>query len=413
VFFRRSLLAPLTSDRSRNKVRLLFGARQTGKTELLRHATADQAAVFYNLDQPALRRRLEADPASFTREISALPPRVNHVVVDEVQKVPELLDEIQAFYDRSKTRVQFFLTGSSARKLRRQTANLLPGRSHVFHLHPVCRWEEVRDDAFGWAGSVGPAAGSPVATPPPFPDRDLGQRLAFGALPGILLEPPETGRATLDAYVENYLEEEVRREALARDLGAFSSFVRLSALESGRQVNLAALSQESGVPPSTLKNYYEVLVTTFVGFWMQPYAGLGRKRLLTTPRFFYFDVGVRNAAAALAPDDRLVEVDGPSLLEQWVAVELKTRAGYLGRGYDVGFWRTVSGAEVDFVWQAPREDVPIEVKWTERPRPEDARHVERFLDTYRARARQGLVVCRAPRAQQLTERVTAVPWHAL
>ena len=96
-----------------------------------------------------------------------------------------------------------------------------------------------------------------------------------------------------------------------------------------------------------------------------------------------------------------------------MAVELTARAGYLGRGSDVSFWRTVSGAEVDFVWQGPRADVPIEVKWTERPRPADARHVERFLDTYPSRARRGLVVCRATRAQQLTDRVTAVPWDAL
>ena len=137
-------------------------------------------------------------------------------------------------------------------------------------------------------------------------------------------------------------------------------------------MNLTALSQESGVSASTLKNYYDVLVTTFVGFWMRPYGGPTRKRLLTTPRFFYFDLGVRNAAAALLPDARLAEADGPALFEQWVAIELRARAGYLGRGYDVSFWRTVSGAEVDFVWQAPREDVPVEVKWTERPRPEDA-----------------------------------------
>jgi uncharacterized protein len=413
MFHKRILLDRLTSNVSRHKIRLLFGARQTGKTELLRHAVPEQTAVFYSLDQPALRRRLEADPAVLGRELSALSPQFEYVVVDEVQKVPDLLDEIQASYDRAKSRFQFFLTGSSARRLRRQTANLLPGRSHVFHLYPICRWEEGRGDVFDWPGAIGPATGGERRTEPPFPARSLADRLAFGGLPAVQLEPPETARATLDAYVENYLEEEVRREALARDLGAFSSFVRLSALESGRQVNLTALSQESGVPASTLKNYYDVLVTTFVGFWMRPYGGPTRKRLLTTPRFFYFDLGVRNAAAALLPDARLADTDGPALFEQWVAIELRARAGYLGRGYDVSFWRTVSGAEVDFVWQAPREDVPVEVKWTERPRPEDARHLERFLDTYSSRARRGLLVCRSGRAQQLTERVTAVPWDAL
>jgi hypothetical protein len=414
MFCHRTLLDRLHSNVSRNKIRLLLGARQTGKTELLRRAVPVDAAVFYGLDDPALRRRLEADPAVLGRELAALPPRIGYVVVDEIQKVPELLDEIQSTYDRAKTRFQFFLTGSSARRLRRQTANLLPGRSHVFHLHPVCRWEEDRSSVFDWPGALAPeTAGRGRKAERPFPSRSLEDRLAFGGLPGVQLEPSDTARATLDAYVENYLEEEVRREALARDLGAFSTFVRLSALESGRQVNVAALSRESGIPVSTLKNYYDVLVATFLGFWMRPYAGQARKRLLTAPRFFYFDLGVRNAAAALAPDSRLAEVEGPALLEQWVAAELTARAGYLGRGYDISFWRTVSGAEVDFVWQGPREDVPIEVKWTARPRPADARHVERFLDTYPSRARRGLVVCRATRAQQLTDRVTAVPWDAL
>lgn len=414
MFYQRVLLPRLVSGVSRHKVRLLFGARQTGKTELLRRVVPAERTAVYGLDEPGLRRRFEADPAALGRELAALPARIQFVVIDEIQKVPGLLDEVQTFYDRARTRFEFFLTGSSARKLRQQSANLLPGRSHVFRLHPVCTWETVRaGEVFEWPGAADHGSDGHEPTEiPPFPSRSLGDMLVLGNLPGVRLEAAPTARATLVAYVENYLEEEVRREALARDLGAFSSFVTLAALESGRQVNLTRLSQESGIPASTLKNYYGVLVETFAGFWVQPYTDRARKRLLTTPRFFIFDVGVRNAAAGVTLDAGLIESEGPSLFEHWVGTELFTRASYLGRGHNLTFWRTVSGAEVDFVWQTPRQDVPIEVKWTARPRTEDARHLERFLDTYPRRATRGLLICRCPRPQQLTERVTALPWDA-
>jgi predicted AAA+ superfamily ATPase len=127
--------------------------------------------------------------------------------------------------------------------------------------------------------------------------------------------------------VEHYLEEEIRREALVRDMGPFGVFLRLAASESGRQLNVARLSQESGVPASTLKNYYQVLVDTFVGYWMTAYAGRTRNRVLTTPRFYAFDVGVRQAAAETPLHPRLPDELGGTLLEHWVAHELIARAG--------------------------------------------------------------------------------------
>jgi hypothetical protein len=156
-----------------------------------------------------------------------------------------------------------------------------------------------------------------------------------------------------------------------------------------------------------------VLVDTFVGYWVPAYARRARKRLLTTPRFYFFDLGVRNTAADLPLDAKLGEAQGGSLREQWVAHELIARAGYLGRGHRVSFWRTTSGVEVDYVWESPREDIPVEVKWTSRPRPADARHVEIFLDQHPERTRRGVIVCRCSRPEQLTARVRATPWDWL
>ncbi len=414
MFYSRLLLASLTSRVSRNKVRLLFGARQTGKTELLRRVVPAEHTLFFDLAETAVRRRFETDPAAFVREVRALPARVKHVVVDEIQKVPALLDEVQSLYDAQKTRFQFYLTGSSARRPHRQSANLLPGRCHVFRLSPVCRWETEGSDPTDWPGA-GPPRGARTSgrRVPPFPRQDLDRTLLLGNLPGVRSEHERTAAATLTAYVENYLEEGIRREALVRDLGPFAVFLKLAALESGRQVNLAHLSQESGVPAATLKNYYQILEETFTGFWIRPYCRPGRKRLLTTPRFLMFDTGVRNAAAGLPLDRAMLASEGPRLLKQWVGLELLYRTAYLGRGYAVSFWRTVTGAEVDYVWQGPREDVPIEVKWTARPHPSDAGNLETFLDEYPRRARRGLLVCRCERAQSLSERVLAVPWDTL
>ncbi len=409
MFFRRHLSDVLLSGASNDKVRLLFGARQTGKTALLAHLLAGAETASFNLQDSSLRRRLESDPSSFSREVRALPRATRHVLVDEVQKVPALLDEIQDLYDADPTRYQFFLTGSSARRLRTHSSNLLPGRSHVYSIYPISRWETDTHLADSWPWSQ-------AATPcddPPFPAQGLERMLVYGGLPGVRQENPDSAPRTLEAYVENYVEEEIRREAAARDLGAFSTFLRLAAFEAGRTINLAHLSQETGIAATTVRNFYQVLVDTFIGHWMEPYSRPGRKRLLSTPRFYFFDLGVRNAAARLALDDRLLDSGSGPLFEQWVALELLARAGYRGRSHRVSFWRTKNGAEVDFVYEAPREDVPIEVKWTSRPRPGDARHVETFLDLYPERAHRGVVICRVEQVQQLTDRVVALPWSAL
>ena len=385
---------------------MILGARQTGKTVLLRHLLPADQTVVFDLQDTRLRRQFERVPAHLRDELKTLGNDIANVVIDEIQKVPELLEEVQLIYDGNPSRWQFFLTGSSARKLRQHSSNLLPGRSHVYHLYPAVRCEEA-----AYKARVTTMAHKAAASV--FPARSLEKRLIYGNLPGISGEAGEVADATLDSYVENYLEEEIRRESLVKNIGAFDIFLRLAACESGMQVNLTRLSRECGVPASTLKIYYQVLVDTFVGYWVRSYGRSGRKRLLITPKFMFFDLGVRNTAARLSIVERLDPDTGGRLLEQWVGIELIHRAAYAGRRHDVTFWRTASGAEVDFIWHSPDEDVPIEVKWTENPRSEDARHVATFLDLYPEKAKRGLVVCRVSRARQLTDKVMAIPWNEL
>jgi uncharacterized protein len=221
MFFRRAITPDLLGPVSRQKVCLLFGARQTGKTLLLRHVLERFGpAQLCDLQDSALRRQLEVSPSRFGREVRALPKQQRVIVVDEVQKVPALLEEVQALYDAAPARWRFFLTGSSARRLQAGAANLLPGRSHLYRLHPVMRWEE---DAAGLAIPAPKADAAAKRLPPAFAEQDLVRRLLFGSLPGVRAESIASATATLDAYVGNYVEEEVRREALVRDMGGSSS----------------------------------------------------------------------------------------------------------------------------------------------------------------------------------------------
>lgn len=177
MYYKRFLHDKLISPQSHNKIRLIFGARQVGKTVLMKNILPKKRSVLFNLQDSRLRRRYENDPGVFSRELNALSPDFDHIFIDEIQKVPALLDEVQFLYDQDKTRFQFFLTGSSARKLRTSSANLLPGRIHVFNLYPVSSIEESGFHSNLNIGKNGIGGG--------FPGRDLEKKLLFGNLPGF------------------------------------------------------------------------------------------------------------------------------------------------------------------------------------------------------------------------------------
>jgi predicted AAA+ superfamily ATPase len=407
-YLHRHLETELRTGVSTGKVRLLFGARQTGKSTLLRQLTGD-GAVFVNLQERRTRLQMERDPRVLTQMLEADPRERLTVCVDEVQKVPGILDEVQYLFDRSPGRYDFFLTGSSARRLKTSSANLLPGRSHLFHLCPLVLTERQTD----CRPMILPFELHADGGRNRFPRATLDELLLFGNLPGVSMESVESRKRTLSAYVELYLEEEIRREALVRNVGAFQQFLELAALESGRTVHLTNLSKESGVPAATLNGFYQVLEDTFVGYRIPAFGAAGRKRVLTTPRFLFFDTGVRNAAARLRFTGDALKTQFGLLFENWVGLELLHRCLYAGRSHRLSFWRTVHGAEVDYVVETPDEVVPVEVKTTESPAESDARHINLFIDTYPDRARRGYVVCRCSEPRRLTDRVEAVPWERI
>lgn len=413
--FDRWYAETLQEKLNRPFVHLMFGARQTGKSTLL-NGLLPPDTLRIDLSNPEDRSRFLARPGEFIELCRALPSNREgqYVFVDEAQSVPAIFDAVQHLYDSEKARWRFVLCGSSARKLRRAGANLLPGRSFMHRLFPLILLEHPVP-----LPKV-PQAVSPLPifwerktkSKQSFPVWDMEERLAYGSLPGIVTIEEKDRRELLKAYSVIYLEEEIRREALIKDWGAFVRFLQFAAMESGRILNYANVAREAGVSQPTIKSYYQLLEDMFIGFRLPAYSRSARKNVLSTPKFFFFDLGVRHAAAGLAPSREVVKANPGPLFEQWVGIELWKRLQYLGDGY-LTYLRTRHGAEVDFIIERGKTLTPIEVKWTAQPDLQDARHLLAFLQEHPDRSARGYIICRCPRPLQIHEKVTALPWQGL
>ena len=334
----------------------LLGPRGTGKTTWLRAALPD--ALFVDLLDPERQRTLSARPEELrdlVRGAAAGRPPGNRVevVVDEVQRAPELLSVVHGLIE-SDIPARFALTGSSARQLRRGGANLLGGRAADCRLHPFLA-AELGDDF------------------------DLEAALDRGLLP--LVRGSADPEAALGAFTSFYLEQEVRAEGLARNLGAFSRFLEAMTFSHGAELNLSAVAREAAVGVRTATGYLEVLEDLLLAFRLPVFRKRAKRRLAAHPKFFYFDSGVFRALRPKGPLDRPEEIDGAAL-EGLVAQHLRAYADYRGRGDRLFTWRTRAGLEVDFVLYGPDEFSAIEVKNASRIRPEDLRGLRAFGDEY-------------------------------
>ncbi len=404
---------PLQEKLSRPFVHLMFGARQTGKSTLLNQLLPPDALQI-DLSNPIERTKYLARPGEFISVCKALPADKpgQFVFIDEAQSVPDIFDAVQHLYDSDKQRWRFVLCGSSARKLRQTGTNLLPGRSFLHRLFPLTLAEHPADSPKLTADfSLLPLAWN---SPPknPFPAWDLENRLAFGSLPGIVASEERDRADILKTYSIVYLEEEIRREALVKDWGAFIRFLQLAAAESGQILNYGAISQETGISKPTIKNYYQLLEDMFIGFPVPSFSKSPRKNILSTPKFFFFDLGVRHAAAGIVPSTNIVKVNPGSFFKQWVGIEIWKRLQYLGTGR-LYYQRTRDGAEVDFIVAHENRLMPIEVKWTAHPSLSDARHLLTFLSENSEKADRGYIICRCDRPMELDEKVLAVPWFCI
>lgn len=264
--------------------------------------------------------------------------------------------------------------------------NLLPGRVATFRLDPFSLRE--------------------------LPAHDVHERLLYGSLPGMLAVPGRSDRETdLESYVTTYLEEEVRAEAIVRNVGDFARFLELAASESGHIVNLRKLSQEIGVSHTTIGAYYQILEDCLIAERIEPVThSKTRKKLTKSEKYLFFDLGVRRLAAR--EGTKLSRDTFGQLFEQFVGLELVRCAHAAHRTLAIRFWRDSDGPEVDWVIDDDGAYTAVEVKWTDTPRSGDIRHLELFLDEYPS-ARAGYVVCHVPRKVKLSRRVVALPWQAI
>ncbi len=385
-YIRRFLEDRIRHTIERDKSVLLLGARQTGKTTLTYQFKSDLSISFV---QPDIRQRYEKSPHLLKGEVELLANAVRGkrplVILDEVQKIPIILDVVQDLIDRGKA--NFILTGSSARKLRRGgKINLLPGRIVAFRMDPFSLRE--------------------------FPAKELGERLIYGSLPGIVAVGDLSDRETdLEAYVTTYLEEEIRAEAVVRNLGDFARFLELAASESGGIINLRKLSQEIGVSHTTIGAYYQILEDCLIAERVEPLTqSKTRKKLTKSEKYLFFDLGVRRLAAQ--EGTKLSRDTMGRIFEQFIGLELLRSAHTKSQKVKIRFWRDPDGPEVDWVIDAGGAYIPLEVKLTENPAPGDIRHLEVFLSEYRS-TKVGYLVCQVPRKANLSDRVIAIPWQSI
>jgi predicted AAA+ superfamily ATPase len=338
----------------------LFGPRQTGKTTLLSAISAHRPRFDVTLLDTETLLAYGREPGRFRREVEHWVKRHpgGIVVVDEIQKLPPLLDEIQFLLDSLRGRVTFVMTGSSARKLRRTSANLLGGRAWPYTLFPLTIRELGRDF-------------------------DLGSVLRFGSLPPVIGRPEGFCRRFLKAYAQTYLKEEILQEALVRNVPAFSRFVELAADQSGGLVNYSSFAAETGVASKTIREYYQVLEDTLVAFAVPPYTRSARKRLTRHPIYHLFDLGVCNALAGrlAAQPTRGTSAYG-RLFEQFIVLELKRLLTYRELDWPMYYWRTAHGAEVDVVLETDGGVWAIEIKNGATIRPTELSGLRSFREDH-------------------------------
>jgi predicted AAA+ superfamily ATPase len=310
----------------------VFGPRGTGKTTWLR-AVLPQA-LWFDLLRTQTLLDLSRQPESFRQQVEAR-PRGSWVVVDEVQRLPALLNEMHALIAEHGRAYRFALSGSSARKLRRLDVNLLAGRAINRQFFPLTAAELDYQC-------------------------DLERVLRFGLLPQIHAEP-DIALDTLEAYAANYVREEIQQEALVRRLDSFARFLHVAALMNGQIVNVAGLARDAAVARPTVQGYLETLNDTLIGFWLPAWRRRAKVKEVASPKFYLFDSGVARALAGRLREP-LEGVERGILLETWVLHELRAALAFQNLGGQLHYWRTPNGSEVDFVWTRGARAVGLEVK---------------------------------------------------
>ena len=356
----------------------LWGPRKTGKSTLLRQRFPE--AIRFDLLDTRLMLDLSRAPWILGERVRArgAAALAAPIVVDEVQKVPALLDEVHGLIESEGWR--FVLCGSSARKLKRGRANLLGGRAWRFALHPLS-WREI-------------------------PDFDLLKALNHGLVPSHYRAT--NPRRALAGYVNDYLKEEVFDEGLARNVAAFARFFDALAFSHGELLNFSSIARDCGVDSKTVREYFQILVDTLLGVFVEPFTRHRKRAIITqASKFYLFDVGVAGHVAGR----RIAKAAGADFgraLEHFVLMELLAYRSYREVDFPVRFWRTKSGLECDFVL-GHTGSVAIEVKGSDNVEPRDFKGLAAFAEEHEPRL--AIVVCNEPVPRRTAAGILVLPWR--
>jgi len=311
-----------------NKSCFLFGPRQTGKSTLLKNTFPD--SPYFNLLNSELFLKYSKRPSVIREEILSIKDKSKPIIIDEIQKIPLILDEVHFLIEEG---YRFILTGSSSRKLKRGAANLLGGRAREKHLFPFTSFE--------------------------LKEFNLEKIINHGTLPSIYFsdEPYED----LASYSGTYLKEEIQAEGLIRNLPYFTKFLELASICNTEQINYSSIASDIGVSAKTIKNYFEILEDTLIGELLVPYSKTVKRKAVTIPKFYFFDIGVANNLAGRHQIETRSELFG-KCFEHFIYCEIRSFLSYSNDKRKLTYWRSTSLAEVDFIIG---DDVAIEVKGTE------------------------------------------------
>ncbi len=367
----------------------LFGPRQTGKTTLVEQhlASVKQNVISINLLLHDQFIKYKTNPSQLRSEIDFLLQKNKKAVlfIDEIQKLPELLDESHALLEKHKTNLTIIFTGSSARKLKRVSTNLLGGRAWSFALFPFTHCELAEHFS-------------------------LETVLHYGSLPPLLDLKTNDKIRTLNAYSQTYLKEEIFDEALVRNIGAFSRFFELAADNSGEIVNYTTIARETGVASKTIKEYYQILEDTLIAFRLEPFLKSMRKRLIQHSKYYLFDTGIINSLCGRlqAPIKKRTHLYG-TLFEHFIILEMTRLIRYKELPWRMYYWKTSHGAEVDLIVEIPGKKIyAIEIKSAENVEPKSLTGLKQFISDNP----DALAVCVCTtKTPYLKNNITFLPWQ--
>ena len=360
-----------------NKSLFLFGPRQTGKSSFIKNQLMNNdIAMFWTLLDGRLRLKVLADPSILRQEVEVRNLRDCIIIIDEIQKCPELLDEVHFLIEERN--IRFLLTGSSARKLRNSGVNLLGGRATQRHFHPF-NFAEIGNH----------------------PNYNLSYIFEHGLLPSMFLSSDI--EEDLSAYVDTYLTEEIAAEGFSRNIPNFARFLTVASVSNSQLINYTNIASDSQVPVQTVKQWFQVLEDTLLGYQVESFTNTKKRKAITTSKFYFFDIGIARALRNIpTPKENTTEFG--EYFEHLICMELKSWIDYKHPRSKLTYWRSTSNMEVDFCVD---EEIAIEVKSSSNV---TAKH----LKGLKALREEGIfnryvVVCQEEHPR-ITDGIEILPW---